>query len=147
MNVANNDATSSNQAAASLAASLEQLTSGWTTSPGVPPEALTAARIPAVDATHNRPVFAATLLPIVAAPPSNLAEAQLEAEEYDDGFAQIAHSNQPQTVDTATLDPNQIAPGTDAGIQIRWDDEQVTRWLNNQVDLFARPHQGRPEWG
>ena len=95
-----------------------------------------AARIPEVDATHNRPVFAATLLPIVATPPSNLAQAQLEAEEYDDGFAQIVHSNQPQTIDTATLDPNQIAPGTDAGIQLGWDDEQVTVWYNNQIDLL-----------
>jgi hypothetical protein len=95
-----------------------------------------AARIPAVDAVHARSLFAATLFPIVAVPPSNLAQAQLEAEEYDDGFAQIVHSNQPATVDAATLDPNQIAPGTEAGIQIGWDDEQVTVWLNNQIDLL-----------
>lgn len=94
-----------------------------------------AARIPAVDATHTRSVFAATLFPIVAVPPSNLAEAQLEAELYDDGFAQIVHSNQPDTIDAATLDPNQIAPGTEAGVQIGWDDEQLTVWYNNQLDL------------
>lgn len=103
----------------------------------VPPKVRSyAARIPVADKTNNRPLFAAALLPIVDTPPSNLAQAQLEAEEYDDGFAQIVHSNQPQTVDTATLDPNQIAPGTDAGIQIGWDDEQLTVWLNNQVDLL-----------
>jgi hypothetical protein len=95
-----------------------------------------AARIPALDATHSRSLFAATLLPIVAVPPSNLAQAQLEAEEYDDGFAQIVHSNQPTTIDAATLDPSQIAPGTEAGVQIGWDDEQVTVWLNNQIDLL-----------
>ncbi len=95
-----------------------------------------AARIPAVGAAQRRPLFAATLLPIVATPPANLAQAQLEAEEYDDGFAQIVHANQPQTVDAATLDPNQIAPGADVGIQLGWDDEQVTVWFNNQIDLL-----------
>jgi hypothetical protein len=95
-----------------------------------------AARIPALDAVHGRSLFAATLFPIVAVPPANLGTAQLEAEEYDDGFAQIVHANQPVTIDTATLDPNQIAPGTEAGIQIGWDDEQVTVWLNNQIDLL-----------
>ncbi|MDR3628850.1 MAG: hypothetical protein P4L42_00795 [Desulfocapsaceae bacterium] len=95
-----------------------------------------AARIPELDAAHNRPLFAASLLPIVTTPPSNLAQAQLEAEEYDDGFAQIVHANQPETIDTATLDADQIAPGTEAGIQLGWDDEQVTVWLNNQIDLL-----------
>jgi hypothetical protein len=95
-----------------------------------------AARIPELDAVQGRSLFAATLFPIVAVPPANLAQAQLEAEQYDDGFAQIVHSNQPATIDTATLDPNQIAPGTEAGIQIGWDDEQVTVWLNNQIDLL-----------
>jgi hypothetical protein len=97
-----------------------------------------AARLPALAsaATASRQLFAARLLPIVATPPSNLTEAQFEAEEYDDGFAQIVHSNQPTTIDAATLDPSQIAPATDAGIQIGWDDEQVTVWFNNQVDLL-----------
>jgi hypothetical protein len=95
-----------------------------------------AARIPALAASAVRQLFAARLLPIVKTPPSDLAEAQLEAEEYDDGFAQIVHSNQPTTIDAATLDTSQIAPGTDAGIQVGWDDEQVTIWLNSQVDLL-----------
>lgn len=95
-----------------------------------------AARIPALAVADKRSLFAATLIPIVAVPPSNLRDAQIEAEEYDDGFAQIVHSNQPTTIDAATLDQTQIAPGTDAGIQIGWDDEQVTIWLNNQIDLL-----------
>ena len=95
-----------------------------------------AARVPALNTTDRRSLFAATLFPIVAVPPSNLDQAQLEAEEYDDGFAQIVHANQPTTIDAATLDPNQIAPGTEAGIQIGWDDEQLTVWLNNQIDLL-----------
>ncbi len=95
-----------------------------------------AARIPAVAASDIRQLFAARLLPIVKTPPSDLREAQLEADEYDDGFAQIVHSNQPTTIDAATLDASQIPPGTDAGIQVGWDDEQVTMWLNSQVDLL-----------
>lgn len=95
-----------------------------------------AARIPQMDSTMTRSLFAATLMPIVATPPSNLTQAQFEAEEYDDGFAQVVHSNQPATIDTATLATDQIAPGTEAGIQIGWDDEQLTVWLNNQIDLL-----------
>jgi hypothetical protein len=95
-----------------------------------------AARIPPCDKNNGRRIFAATLFPILAAPDSRYSEAQLEAEIYDDGFAQIVHCNQPETADAATLDPDQIAPGTEAGIQIGWDDEQVTLWLNRQVDLL-----------
>ena len=108
--------------------------SNWKTNPDtVKPY---AARIPALVASGARPLFAATLLPIVATPSSNLAEAQKEAEEYDDGFAQVVHSNQPTTIDAATLETNQIAPATDTGVQLGWDDEQVTVWFNNQVDLL-----------
>jgi hypothetical protein len=95
-----------------------------------------AARLPALATSDVRPLLAARLIPVVETPPSDLTEAQFEAEEYDDGFAQIVHSNQPTTIDAATLDDSQIAPGTDAGIQVGWDDEQVTVWLNSQVDLL-----------
>jgi hypothetical protein len=93
-----------------------------------------AARIPALKPGDNRPVFAAVLLPMDPSSPNG--DAQLDAEEYDDGFAQIVHCNQPQTIDAATLDPNQIAPATDVGIQLGWDDETVTKWLNNQIGLL-----------
>ncbi|HZU28153.1 MAG TPA: hypothetical protein VFA04_21665 [Bryobacteraceae bacterium] len=95
-----------------------------------------SARIPAVDNLNQRPVFAATLFPVVASVDPRLAQAQFEAEQYDDGFAQIVHSNQPATIDTATLDSTQIAPGAEAGVQLGWDDVQVTVWLNNQIDLL-----------
>jgi hypothetical protein len=95
-----------------------------------------AARIPQLDAHVSRDLFAATLFPVVAVPGSDLAEAQLEAEIYDDGFAQVVHCNQPTTVDAATGDDTQIAPGAETGVQIGWDDEQVTTWLNRQIDLL-----------
>ena len=75
-------------------------------------------------------------MPVIATPGSNLTQAQLEAAEYDDGFAQVVHCNQPATIDAATLQPDLIPPGTDAGIQLGWDDEQVTAWVNGQLDLL-----------
>jgi hypothetical protein len=94
-----------------------------------------AARLPAL-AASGRALFAAALLPVVPSPGSNLTQAQLEAAEYDDGFAQVVHCNQPATIDAATLQPDRIAPGSDAGLQVGWDDEQVTAWLNGQLDLL-----------
>jgi hypothetical protein len=93
-----------------------------------------AARIPAL--TLDRRLFTATLFPILAAPDAKLAAAQLEAEIYDDGFAQVVHCQQARSIDAVSLDADQIAPGSDAGIQIGWDDEQVTTWLNRQLDLL-----------
>jgi len=95
-----------------------------------------AARIPQLDKTTSRRIFTATLFPILPVADSKYTEAQFEAEVYDDGFAQIVHCNQPETADAATLDPDQIAPGSEAGIQVGWDDEQVTVWLNRSVDLL-----------
>lgn len=93
-----------------------------------------AARLPAL--TANRKLFAATLFPVVPTPGADLAEPDQEAETYDDGFAQIVHSHQPPTIDTATGSTDGIQPGAEAGIQLAWDDEQVTIWLDRQVGLL-----------
>jgi hypothetical protein len=69
--------------AAAIGASLEQLTNGWTTGPGVPPEALAAAREAiAQTLVAGRPAaqIHAVANPIQAGPPSNPAlSAQLTA--------------------------------------------------------------------
>jgi hypothetical protein len=65
---------------AALAGSLSQLTSGWTAAPGVPPEALTAARealAASLIAGKNLQDIHAVRHPLRAAPPAN---PQLEAE-------------------------------------------------------------------
>lgn len=95
-----------------------------------------AARLPNLTATAQD-VFAAVLFPTV---PGNyissvLDTAQYEADLYLDGFAKLLHSNQPTSSDAVTNDPTTIVPGTDAGIQIGWDDEQVTTWINRQVQI------------
>jgi hypothetical protein len=95
-----------------------------------------AARIPALTPTDDRTLFAAQLFPVVDVPDGNYDDVQVEAEEYDDGFAKIIHCNQPTNIDAATAKADQIAPGAEAGIQIGWDDEQLTVWCNRQLQLL-----------
>jgi hypothetical protein len=109
-----------------------------------------AARIPALTLASDRTVFAAQLFPVVDIPDGNYDDVQAEAEEYDDGFAKIIHCNQPATIDAATAKADQIAPGAEAGIQIGWDDEQLTVWSNRQLQLLrfrlgAPPEANSPE--
>jgi hypothetical protein len=93
-----------------------------------------AARLPVLAGTR-RPLFAATLFPVVDAIPneSDYDDVQIEAGTYDDGFAKIVHVHQPISTDAAVGDRNRVKPGTDAGIQIGWDDEQVTIWHNRSL--------------
>jgi hypothetical protein len=93
-----------------------------------------AARLPPLDA--NRKLFAAVLFPVVQSPQATLAIVDLESEIYDDGFAQIVHCHQPPTFDTATGGTDGMAPGAEPGVQLAWDDEQVTVWLDRQVGLL-----------
>lgn len=109
-----------------------------------------AARIPAIVPTDDRTLFAAQLFPVVDVPAGNYDDVQVEAEEYDDGFAKIIHCNQPANIDAATAKADQIAPGAEAGIQIGWDDEQLTIWCNRQLELLrfrlgAPPDPNNPE--
>ena len=93
-----------------------------------------AARIPPL--TASRSLFAPLLFPVSATSmdPEVYDQANLEVQEYDDGFAKIVHCSQPTSADAAIGDQNQLVPATDAGIQIGWDDEQVTVWHNRQLD-------------
>ena len=77
-------------------------------------------------------------------PNSNLAGPDLEAQIYDDGFAQVVHCHQPPTVDTATGDMSGLPPGAEAGMQIGWDDEQVTVWLDRSGRSAARSCEPTP---
>lgn len=112
-----------------------------------------AARLPAL--TSAQDVFAAILFPTIFAnyDSATLDTAQIEADTYLDGFAKLVHANQPTTVNAVTGGSNNvvlngaaqiinsneptpaIVPGTDAGIQLGWDDEQVTTWVNRQIQI------------
>jgi hypothetical protein len=94
---------------------------------------LFAARIPPLTGARN--LFAPILFPVSQkSTPPNIDQANIEVQEYDDGFAKIVHCFQPISADAAIGDQNQLVPATDAGIQVGWDDEQVTIWHNRQLD-------------
>lgn len=94
-----------------------------------------AARIPALAGAQS--LFGAVLFPVYPTIPTATSPvvdpAQYEADLYVTGFTQIVHAYQPVSADAIVGNDNALVPGTDAGFQIGWDDEQVTRWLNRQV--------------
>jgi hypothetical protein len=82
--------------------------------------ALYAARIPKL--TVARPVFAAVLFPVLAAPADFVADdVAHEAQLYDDGVARLVHCAQ--------------GDGAGDSIQLAWEDEQIAEWLHRQVQV------------
>jgi hypothetical protein len=97
-----------------------------------------AALLPALAPQVDRPLFAAVLFP-VGTTDGTYDDVLAEAARYGDGFAKIVHSSQALTADAASSGHNALKPATDAGIDLGWDDEQVTEWLNRQLRaLHAR---------
>lgn len=95
-----------------------------------------AARLPVLAADATRPVFGAVLFPVGLTAAGDYGDALAEAAIYDDGFAKIVHAAQALTVDAASGSHDMIKPATDAGIDLGWDDEQVTLWLNRQLQAL-----------
>lgn len=95
-----------------------------------------AARLPAMTSAAQD-VFAAVLFPTISAnyDAEKMDTAQNDADLYLDGFAKIVHASQPTSSDAVTGDATTIVPGTDAGIQIGWDDEKITQWVNQQIGI------------
>lgn len=58
------------------------------------------------------------------------------ADLYSDGFAKVVHCAQPDN-SAAAVGDGQLPPGSDLGIEIGWDDEQVVQWQNDQLTLLA----------
>jgi hypothetical protein len=70
-------------------------------------------------------------------PPSGAAsydEPFAEAVDYADGFAKIVHAAQQRTADPLGEKDDGTRPIKETGVRLGWDDEQVTIWLNRQVD-------------
>ncbi len=103
-----------------------------------------AARLPVLEAGSDRPLFAAVLFPVGSTAAGNYDEALAESASYGDGFAKIVHASQALTADAASSGHNQLRPATDAGIDLGWDDEQVTRWLNRQLAAMRARLGGDP---
>ena len=100
-----------------------------------PPDAIRsyAARLPALSA-DPRSLFAAVLFPVGQASQAGYDDPLAEAAVYDDGFAKIMHSFQPDTADAASSGHNELRPATDCGVDLGWDDEQVVIWHNRQLE-------------
>ena len=98
-----------------------------------------AARIPPLDA-QARPVFATNEFTVDGGPGSLDTEFST-AETYADGFAKLVHCTQPTNTDAAA-GTGDLAPASDLGIQIGWDDAQVVTWYNDQLALLAARRAG-----
>ena len=95
-----------------------------------------AARIPLVSAPC--PLFTPDLFPVTASPPSgSYDDVFAEVDNYDDGFAKTVHCAQPQQLDPLNETPDGTRPVREMGVRLGWDDEQVTTWLNRQIDPAA----------
>lgn len=94
---------------------------------------LYATRIPSL--TTPRDLFTPVLFPVVNPPPAlDYGEIFAEVDDYDDGWAKIVHTAQPRQLDSLNETPDGTRPVKELGIRIGWDDEQVTIWMNRQID-------------
>ena len=93
-----------------------------------------AAQIPPLTATP-RALFASVEFPVDGEGGAPSDDAFRVADAYSDGFAKLVHSAQPAS-SAAAVGDGQLAPGSDLGIEIGWDDEQVVRWHNDQLALL-----------
>ena len=92
-----------------------------------------ATRIPALSA--SRDLFTPVLFPVTAPPPAlDYTDIFAEVDDYDDGWAKAVHCGQPQQLDPLNETPDGSRPAKELGIRIGWDDEQVTIWMNRQLD-------------
>jgi hypothetical protein len=94
-----------------------------------------AARIPPLTATP-RALFAPVEFPVDGEGGTPSDDAFAVADAYADGFAKLTHCAQPVS-SAAAVGDGQLAPGSDLGIEIGWDDEQVVKWHNDQLALLT----------
>jgi hypothetical protein len=94
---------------------------------------LYATRIPALGTARD--IFTPVLFPVVSpAPLLDYGEMFAEVDDYDDGWAKAVHAAQPQQLDPLNETPDGSRPAKEVGIRLGWDDEQVTIWMNRQID-------------
>lgn len=92
-----------------------------------------AARIPALK--DDRILFAPVLFPVseVAANNATYDAVMQESILYNDGYAKIVHTRQPVSQDMLQESDSSNPPSKDVGLQLGWDDEQLTIWGNRQL--------------
>jgi hypothetical protein len=101
-----------------------------------------AARIPALELTNERSVFAAVQFPVLfkkpadivdPVPKGNFDQVFIEASEYDDGFSKIIHAFQPISHNILREESDGFHPTKEVGIRLGWDDEQILIWYIRQM--------------
>ena len=108
-----------------------------------------AARIPAMVPGKSRPLFAASLFPVVLKsgavdPPAGVGFDNIftEAADYDDGFSKIVHAFQPVSQNLLAEESDGFHPTHESGIRLGWDDEQLLSWyvrlMSNNPDTGTR---------
>ena len=116
-----------------------------------------AARIPKLDFTKKRSLFASVAFPVLLnenapAPDEPLQPSEaildqmfIEAASYSDGFCKIVHNFQPVSNSLIREEQDDESPVTnDIGIRLGWDDEQLAIWHSRQMN--ADPATGnRPD--
>lgn len=95
--------------------------------------AIYAARIPSL--IEDRTLFAPVLFPVTESAANNATYDAVMQESilYNDGFAKIVHANQPVNQDLLQESDSSNPPIKDVGLQLGWDDEQLTIWGNRQL--------------
>jgi hypothetical protein len=92
-----------------------------------------ALRIPPLSAARD--LFSPEFFPVATpVPTTDYADLFAEVEDHDDGWAKAVHCYQVQRLDTLSETPDGTRPSKDLGVRIGWDDEQVTIWMNRQLD-------------
>ena len=103
-----------------------------------------AARIPPLVATEPRQVFASVLFPVLfktnasdsdPIPTASYEQLFISAAEYDDGFAKIVHCRQPKNRDFLEEKNDGHYPVKDVGINLGWDDEEITDRYIRQMEF------------
>lgn len=103
-----------------------------------------AARLPALAQGKARQVFAPLLFPVLfkahaadpdPVPDGNYDQLIIESSDYDDGFAKIAHAQQPPSSNLLSEVNDGAHPVHDVGIRLGWDDEQILIWYMRQMTI------------
>ncbi|MBR0800651.1 hypothetical protein JQ615_35345 [Bradyrhizobium jicamae] len=94
-----------------------------------------AARIPPLSAAA-RALFAPVEFPVNGEGGTPSDSSFQVADVYADGFAKLVHCAQPAN-SAAAVGDGLLAPGSDLGIELGWDDEQVVQWHNDQLALLS----------
>jgi hypothetical protein len=95
-----------------------------------------AARIPALKNGEARSLFAPVLFPVMNEGENalgNYDDLYIEAAKYADGFARIAHANQPVSQHLLQEEQDGFHPQKEMGIRLGWEDEQILIWYLRQL--------------